>query len=256
MTNLTFDSNDLQTASIITQQVDHYNAPSKSASIFPLAHANKSSIPFVNYPNRKIVASGHLTSDTIANLDALIDTFKGYFNTESGNLDIDYNGGTRRFIATVTNIVINRPKGLTYAEFSVEFTCVEPFGRATSTNSLLSATGRTSASYDDSITVLGTAKWQLPIITITINSVTDGDGHITVKNNANDQGITIIGQTFEADDVIEISCINRTVKLNGTEIDFIGSFPEFQTGSQEIGYSDGFSARNFDIDVDQYAYYL
>lgn len=249
MTNITFDSNDLQTANILSQAIDHYNAPNKEAPVFALPYSNRSSIPYTNYPSRKIVLSGQLVSDTIANLDALIDTFKGYFNTEEGNLDIDYNGGTRRFIATVTNIAVGRPKGLTYADFSVEFTCPEPFGVDTSNTTITNTTGHTSASLTLTPTIGGTAPQQLPVITITLNAFTGDGDYVQVSNDLNGQSILLYNLGLAEDDVIVIDCVNRSVTVNGTEVDYFGTFLEIELGSASITYADGFDTRDVDINI-------
>ena len=255
MTNITFDGNDLQTANILTASIDHESIPVKDAKIYGFAHANRSAIPFINYPSRVIRVSGKVIGSSIADLDSRLDTFRGYFRDKDSNLDIDYNSSTRRYIATLNALSIERPGGLTFANFSAEFVCTQPFGQNTSTTSALSATGRTSATYADVHAFLGSAPFQLPVITITINSVTGGDSFLSFTNDANDQGITIVAE-FAASDVIEIDCKNRTVKINGTEVDFLGAFPEFEPGSQTMDYADGFSARNFNIDVDYYPMFL
>jgi len=255
-TNVTFDGNDLQTDSILTAEIDHASIPVKDAKLYSLAHANRSAIPYVSYPSRSIKLSGKIIGTSIADLDSKLDTFRAYFRGTDKNLDIDYNGSTRRYIATLNGLSIDRPGGLAFANYSAEFLCTEPFGRNTSATTALSASNRTSNSYTDTHTFLGTAPYQLPVITITIDSVTGGTGYLNFGNSANGQSITITDQTFAAADVIEIDCENKTVKKNGVEIDFIGAFPEFEPGSQDFSYSDGFTTRQFDITVTYYPMWL
>lgn len=251
-TNVTFDTNDLQTSTILTSEIDHGSMPEKSVSLYALAHANRGNIAYTGFSSRRVRLAGKLIGTSISNLDTLIDTFKGYLNGQDKNLDIDYAGGTRRYIATLNGLSIDRPYGLVHANYVAEFVCSEPFGRNTTTTSALSATARTASSYTDNHTFLGTAPFQLPIITITINSVTDGDNFLKFSNSGNSQSILLAGVTFAAADVIVIDCEEKLVTLNGDEIDFIGAFPEFPPGDQSFAYSDGFTARNFDIDVDYY----
>ena len=255
-TNITFNSNDLQTASIITSDVIHESSPSQEVAFLGIANANKSVLPFLNFPSRSIRAVGSLRASSIANLDALIDTFKGYFNGKDKNLDIDYDGGTRRYIATASKIDVNRPRGLAFATFDITFTCTEPFGRDTATTSALSVNARTSSSYTDSLTINGTAPYMLPVITIVYNTVTGGDNYVSVSHTQTGQGINIVDQTFVDDDVLVIDCLNKKVTVNDVEVNFIGAFPELPSGSQDIAYSDGFTTRNFDIDIDYYPLYL
>ncbi len=255
-TNVTFNSNDLQTEYIITADIAHFSIPQKDAQAYALAHANKSALPFINYPGKMITITGKLLGDGVTDLDSRIDTFKNYFHTKDGNLDIDYNSGTRRYVCTLVGLDIDRPGGLAYANFTAQFFCTIPFGMATSATTANTENNMTGATDSWTHSYVGTAPYQLPVVTITIDSGTGLDGHLTISNNANGQGITIIGQTFVATDVIVIDSKNRTVKLNGTEIDFLGSFPELAPGSQQINYADGFTTRQFDITITYVPLYM
>ena len=215
-----------------------------------IAHANRSSINKRNFPMKKIVITGKLEAASISALDTLRDTFLAYFLTKEGNLDIGYAGGTRRYIATVKSIDAPRPDGLNYLDFSVTFICTDPFGRATSTSSALSASARTLSAYTDNHTFVGTAPFLMPVWTITINTVVGGANYLSVGNASTGQKIAIIDQTFADGDVVVIDSYNKTVKLNNVDIDFLGGFPEFPPGAGTLTYSDNFTSRNFDIDVD------
>ena len=255
-TSITFDSNDLQTANIITADISHASIPTKDLSLYALANSNKSVISNIDYPSKVIRVSGKIVGSSITDLDSRLDTFRSYFNGQEKNLDIGYNGSTRRYIATANSVNTDRPGGLQHADFSIEFICTEPFGRNTTATSALSANARTAASYTDTYVFVGTAPYQLPIVTITLSAVTGGTGFLSFSNSENGQGITITDQSFVNGDVIVISSEDKTVKLNGIDIDFMGAFPEFEIGSQDFSYTDGFTTRTFDYDVDYYPLYL
>lgn len=252
---ITFDSNNLQTytpttlVGIITNGIEHTNLPAKDAALFGLANTNQSVIPYVGYPSKGITVTGVIVGSTEANLDSRIDSFKAYFLGKDKNLDIEYNGSTRRYIATVNTISVQRRQRSLFATFSIEFICTLPFGKNTSATTALSASGRTLSGYTDAYTFLGSAPFQLPVITVTYSAVSGGASFVTFGNNGNGQGITITDQTWVASDVLEIDVANRTVKKNGTEIDFLGAFPEFAPGGQNFSYSDGFTTRTFAITV-------
>jgi len=259
---ISFDSNSLQTFSratvvgILTNAIEHTNLPNKDAGLYGLANTDRSVIPYVGYPSKGISISGVIVGSTEANLDTRIDSFKQYFLGKDKNLDIEYNGTTRRYCATVNTISVIRSQTSLYATFQIEFICTLPFGKNTTATTALSASGRTAAGYTDSYTFLGSAPYQLPVITITYSAVTDGASFVSFGNNGNGQGITITDQTWAAADVLEIDVYNRTVKKNGVEIDFLGAFPEFAPGAQNFSYSDGFTARTFAITVSYYQMWL
>lgn len=258
-----FNSNNLQTFSaatnlgIITNKIRHTDLPSRDVAIMALANANSSVIPYTGFPNRKITISGVIKGSSQSDIDSRIDTFKGYFNGKDKNLDIVYGSSTRRYVATVNAISVERDDHNYWATFNVEFVCTQPFGCDTAQATALSATGRTSAAYTDSHTFVGSAPYQLPKITITYTAVTGGASFVSFTNNANGQSVTVTDQTFVAGDVLEIDVKNKTVKKNGVEIDFIGAFTEFEPGvSTSFSYADGFTTRTFNIDVKYYPLYL
>lgn len=256
-TAVSFDGNDLQTSSIITSKINK-GFPDKSLSLFPIARSNRSLISATNYPSRKITISGKLIAQSIPAMDALEDTFKSYFRDTDSNLDFGHNGGTRRFIATVNGLSVDRPDGLQYADFAIEFICTNPFGIDTAATSLLSATGRTAQTYTDNLAIGGTAPLQYPTITYTITSVTGGtNGTISFGNPANGQQISIT-RSFIAGDQVIIDCnpLTRSVKVNGTDVDFTGAFIEYDPATQQITYADSFTTRNFSIDINHVKHYL
>ena len=247
--NVAFAGNSLQTSSILTSNITVSDIPTKQAQLYPIAHGNLSRIPFVNYPSRTIKIDGKLIGGSVAGMDALLDTFKSYLTGQDQNLDIDWNGSTRRFTATVNSTTITRPNQLGWANFVVEFVCTNPFGQDTSTTTALSASGRTLGSYSDAYTFLGTAPYQYPITTVTLTAVTGGTSASMIIGNAgNGQAITV-NRTWAAADVLVIDGTQKTVTVNGLPVNFTGAFPEFPPGAQTISYTDTFATRTFTISV-------
>lgn len=246
---ITFAGNNLQTANILTQQINHADIPEKDARLYAVAHANKSAIPFISYPSKKILVSGTIVGSSIANLDGLLDTFRGYFTGSEQALIIEYNSGSRQYTATAMGPKIDRPGGLLYAYFEIEFICTQPFGYDTSNTTALSASGRTSATYSDSYTFLGTAPYQLPITTITLTATPGTPSNFILWGNGGNGQAIYVNRTWANGDILVIDCLQKTVTVNGAVVDFSGGFPEFPPGSQTLSYTDGFSSRTFTISV-------
>lgn len=263
-TAISFNGNSLQTANIIVSDIDHYSDPTKTAKLYPLAHANASVLPFVEYPSKTIIVSGKMTDSSIAALDADIRTFKSWFaglQNINKNLDIAYDGTTVRYIATATPKSIKRPLGLLVANFSLQFDCTIPFGQDTTQTTPVSATGVTTAGATYPITFGGTAPVQVPIITITLTAVSDSSGgYIFIGNSANGQGITV-QRTWSTSDVLVIDPTQlnviggQPVSVNGAGVAFSGAFPEFAPGSQNLAYQDNFASRTYSISVAYTALY-
>lgn len=248
-TGLTYDSNSLQTANIVTEDIDHFDLPAKDAKAYGLAHANRSKIPFVSYPSKIIKITGTLSDTSISAVDTLVDTFKGYFIGQDKNLDIDYAGSTRRYIATVNSISIKRPGGLAWATFEVEFICTLPFGETTANTTILNVSGRTNSSYSDNYTFAGNAPTQWPVFTVTYTALSaNATDTVIIANDTTGQAISVT-RAWLVNDVLEIDVVNKTVKVNGTPVDFSGAFPEFAPGAQTIDYSDTFISRTFSYNI-------
>lgn len=251
--SISFDSHSLQTytpasgAGIIVNEINHTNLPTKDAQLFAIANADKSAIPKVNYPSKVVTIAGALTHTSQANLDALIDTFKGYFNGKDKNLDIAYGSSTRRYIATVNSISVVRSNKSRIARFTVEFICTYPFGRDTTQTSITNTLNHTSATLTVSPTIAGTAPTQVPIFTITLDAITGSGDFVAISNNNNNQQIVLSGLGLLAGDVIVIDCDERTVTVNGNPVDYFGTFLELELGSNSLTYSDGFDTRTVDI---------
>jgi Phage tail protein len=259
---VSFDSNNIQTytpvtdVGIIVNDILIADLPDKIANLYALANANRSVIPNVDYPSRKIGLSGSIKGSSQSDLDSRVDVFKGYFNGKDKNLDIEVGGATRRFIATVNAISIVRRGSHDFATFTVELICSEPFGRDIVDTTALSALARTGSSYADAYSFLGTAPFQLPLVTILINTVTGGDAYLSFGNANNGQSVNITGVTFADGDEIEIDSVNKTVKVNGQPVDYTGAIPEFEPGDTTFNYADGFTTRNFHIIITYKKMYL
>lgn len=254
--DLSFNSNDLQTYSpatdtgIITNVIDHTDGPDMLMGLYALADADGSSIPAINYPSKPVALAGVIKGSSQADLDNRIDTFKGYFTGKDKNLDITYGSGTRRYIATAGTPKIQRKPRSFIAIFQVPITCTNPFGLDTSSTDLWAKKNNfTSATFTETPTVGGNAPFQLPIITITIDALTGAGDYVQISNDNNNQELLIYGQGLQAGDVIVINCVERTVTLNGTEIDYDGTFLELEPGANSITYTDGFTTRTVDVEA-------
>ncbi len=251
--NLSYNANSLQTydrstkVGINTNVIDHTSIPEKQMELYGKANANGSAIPTINYPSKKISIAGTIHGSTKANLDSRIDDFKALFNGKDKNLDITYSSSTRRYIATANTISVQRQQKALWATFAIEFTCTNPFGMDTSQTSIMNSVGYTSNSLNVTPTIGGTAPFQLPIFTITVTALTGAGDYVQISNDNNNQQILIYGAGIVNGDVIEIDCEARTVKINGVEINYYGTFLELETGANSITYSDGFTTRTVTI---------
>lgn len=251
--DLTYNSNDLQTfdpataTGINTNQILHTDVPQQVADLLALADTDGSVIPDINYPSRIVKIAGSIHGSSQSDLDSRIDTFKGYFNGKNKNLDITYGASTRRYIATKNSLGISRQDHALFATFALEFICTNPFGLDTSATTLINSANYTGATLTSTPTIGGTAPYQLPVFTITIDALTGTGDYIQISNDNNTQEMLLYGLGLTAGDVIVIDCVNRIVTVNDVEVDYIGTFLVLEPGSGSITYTDGFTTRTVDI---------
>lgn len=260
--DITFNTHDLQTydpitrVGIITNVIEHSDIPNQVGELLALADANGSVIPDINYPSRSITIGGAIKGSSQADLDNRLDTFKGYFNGKNKDLDIAYGGSTRRYIATKNAVAISRQQKALFATFTVEFICTDPFGRDITATTLINQTGYTDASLSQSVTFGGTAPFQQPLITITINTLTGSGDSIQISNGSNGQEMVLYGLGLADGDELIIDNENHEVTVNGESVDYNGVFLEFEPGAHEITITDNFTTRDVDILVDYFKRYL
>lgn len=248
----TYNSNSFNTfnagtrTGILTQDIDHVSIPEKVTPIYPLADTNGNVPSKATYPSKRVTLTIAIAGSSQDDLDSRIDAFKAFFIVDRGNLDINYNGSTRRYSAVLDGLpVLRSQKGL-YATFTVSFIC-QPFGSDTTATSLFSASNHTTGVYNTNPTVYGNAPIQLPIFTITIDALTGTGDFVQISNELNSQTTLIYGMGLQAGDVLVFDSVNRVVTLNDTEIDFYGTFIELTPGANSLTYLDGFTTRTVDI---------
>ncbi len=252
--SLTYNSNSLQTfnkstnVGINTNIINHTSIPDSIAQLYIKASANDSTVPDQEYPSKTIGLAGTIHGSSQSDLDDRIDTFKGYFNQRDVNLDIAYGSSTRRYTAMKVNTIgIERQDKALFAKFNVELIC-KPFGFDTSATNLWAAkTGYTSATFTETPTIAGSAPYQLPIFTITLTAITGDGDYVQISNDDNNQELLLYGLGLTNGDVIVIDCDQRTVTVNGVEVDYYGTFLELEPGAASITYTDGFTTRTVDV---------
>jgi len=250
---ISFNSYSLQTSSIIIEKIFHTSLPDYTLSTEQLARRDKSIITSEYYIKKVITAEGHIIGTSVADLDNKIDALKQNLQGSNLNLDIGYSSGTRRYLATVRKIDIEREHYNNYwCPVIIEFLCADPFGRATSsTNHSLDA--QTTSPFTLAMTMGGTTP-AYPVITLTCDAITSVSA-ITIKNITTGDFITVT-RTFLATNVLQIDCNNQTVKVGTTEVDFSGVFPSFVVGANSVEITVAGTSFSIDLDVDYTQLYL
>lgn len=235
--------------------IDMVSMPDKVTPIYALAANDGNVASRATYPQKRITINGFISGSSENNLDSRIDSFKALFNQDGKDLDIYYDGSTRRYVAVVDGLpVVRRDRG-GFATFTVNF-IAQPFGTETSSTNLFTVSNNTTGATTQTPTIAGTAPIQLPVITITIDALTGAGDYIQIGNDLNDQTMLIYGLGLQAGDVIVIDSRTKTVTINDVQVDVYGTFITLTPGASSISYIDGFTTRQVDIVADYYKRYL
>lgn len=223
--DIVFEGYSLQNTNIITDQPnnDDLTDMEMNTSMFP--RNDGAALLSRYYRGRTISIRSTLLADSETELNELIDEVKKNLRVTEGNLDIKVNGVIRRIKATATNINFKREHfHLTWCPLEVTFKILEPFFYETADQTANFES--IAADFDAEITHTGTAK-SFPIFYFFF-----GTGTALTALEYSDAFTTFwITHAFTNGDVLIIDGEEKTVKLNGTEIDYNGRFPEFSPGT-------------------------
>lgn len=201
---------------------------------------------------KKIIIEGIIKGTSISELETNIDTFKKNLAGKNKILDVQYESGTRRYLATAQVIQIERDYyHLNYAPYSVAFMIPEGVGKATSASSVGTVSIERHTLEDVSFTADGTAvpKFSISLLFKLVNSVT------SVSLTINGDQITV-DEPISAGQTLVIDAENKRVTLDGVEKIYTGLFPRLQLGSNGYKIVIGSVSHQYDVTVTYTKAYL
>lgn len=229
---------------LLVRDVNVY--PDRNLSTYKLARSDKSITTNAEFTSKTIRLSGNLKGDDGSRQDAEDKwaVVKGYLNQREQKLVITQFGKDIEYTATTARINDEWIGG--YLEWSIEFLCADPVGYEQNNSTFLDVFTLTAATTDETVTV-GGSHYAEPIIYITLNSGTGLTGQsIIVKNGETGQSITIT-RNWAAGDNLRIDNLNKTVTVNGSFVDYTGTFLKFYPGTRTFSYVDTFTTRSVSI---------
>jgi phage-related protein len=240
---VTFNGYDLASSvpGLVVISTDPYRYPNRNLNVGPMANSNKSVSPSAFFTDKKIHVGIEIGQNTRELLDAAIDSLNTILQTREAALVLSFGSSTRQWTATLANVGISDVLG-GHAVLDLEFECADPIGIDVASNTLFS-TALTGSTSTTNFTVGGTAPYQKPIITITISALTGGSSKaVVVGNPANSQQVTIT-RSWTAGDILVIDSTTKKCTVNGVEVAYTGSIPEWAPGAGSMSYSDTLTTR-------------
>lgn len=247
---VSFNGYDLEdtVSGLIVVSTDPYRMPNQKIVKQQIARNDLSTVSSRFWTDKKATITVEIGRNTRALLEASVDRLKTILQGREKTLIVPQGSANRQYTATVDNLTFRQPDG-GHQEIDIEFFCSDPYGYDTSSTTLYNYANLVGGAYDFKCTFEGSAEVQKPVITITINSVsTNTNGVISIANNTKSLDLEI-ARTWVAADVLIVDCLNRTVKVNGTEVDFTGPIPDWDTGVGNVSYADDFTTRNIALSI-------
>ena len=226
-----FNSYGLQNANIITSEVI-YSAASRQLQEAAYARADGEYMETAYWRKTIITLNGFVKSTTQTGLEQLMDLMRQNLATAAGTLSLTVAGQTRVWTAyaDISKLFDGRKQyHKTFCPFSVSFICITPFGQSSSrVNSTGSATTSPTVF---TVSPSGTAPTK-QIITLNFNTAGTASA-VTLTNSTTGEAITITA-SFNNGDTLVIDGEGKTVKLNGTAVDYTGIFPTLAAGTNSV----------------------
>jgi hypothetical protein len=232
--SIKFDNQELLSTTYNPQFLKHESSPDIDLNTMDLPHEN-GSVQISDRTGSKIIAiQGVLIGSSEEDLESKIDAFKELFRRVNKNLDVNWNGGTRRYVASCQNHRFDRDHyHIGFVPWSAEF--LAPTGIAeetTETNLVANENFTTQEKTKTGLTFLGSAS-PLPRLRVANQdtSSTDAKG-IEFKNT--DTGERLIytrAAGLPQTTAVEFDCRLKTVGGPTAPANYYGVFPKFTPGA-------------------------
>lgn len=242
--SIKFDNTEILSTTYNPQFVKHESIPERNIVSMPLAREDGNVFITEFFGEKRIVVQGILMAATESALDTAIDTFKELFRRVQKNLDISWEAGTRRYVATCIKHNFDRDHfNLLFVPWSAEFIIPSGEGKDTSVSTPNNEVVLTTTTPVASTVVLAGSKPPKPTIKIQGSNFPATAQGIEFKNT--DTGEKIImtrSSAFGNTDIVRFYCDEKKVTYyvsSEVEQDFYGVFPNFDIGTNNVQISVG-----------------
>ena len=227
--NISFNGYGLQNTQIITQGEGFgmRDYPSRRINIIDTPQGDGAILNDTFFSGRTILLSGVLRSGSSYDLNTLIDEFKLNLSFADKVLRWRVNDEIRTVNATVERISFGTKDNI-YIPFTVVFISQNAYWSEGSQTSI-NLTGITSTQTED---ISLNVKSVYPKFVIGFNTATVSIVEITIQGI----GITIT-EAITAADILIVDGKEKTITLNGTDIDYDGVFPKLEYGANSLVFT-------------------
>lgn len=221
-----------------------YKIPKRDLSMSTIARTSQSAVNSGFWSERDIEVRVSISRTTRELMQDSLDQLMAVLQPLNKELILPQGTGMRKYYCSLSDAPVDKDGG-SYQELTLVFSCSDRYGYATTTTTVFTIPSTTAGTRSDQITLQGSAEWQTPVLTLTFSSITGGtNATVTVGNNGTGQAVSIT-RNWSSSDILVIDAYNKTVKVNGIAVAFIGAIPEWKSGVGVWYEVDNFSARTY-----------
>lgn len=236
-----FDNTEILSTTYNPRFLKHESDPEIELNSMPLPHEDGSVQVSDRTGSKVITVQGVLVGTSEADLESKIDVFKELFRRVNKNLDVNWNGGTRRYVASCQKHSFDRDHfNIGFVPWSAEFLCPTGIAEETTESEAVAATTfTTQEKLLSNIAFLGSAPPRPRFLVQNTSSTTTNAKGIEVKNDTTGERIiyTHVGGLASAYDTI-FDCRLKTVSGWSSSatlpMSYYGVFPKFAPGNNNI----------------------
>lgn len=213
-----------------------------------LARRDKTVVSSAFFTDRKPVVTLDIGGNNRASFETSMNVLNRLLQGREKALILPWANGSVQLTATYDNMAITDQAG-GFGTVSIEFMCSDPFGIDTTVTQLYNYPHLVGSLYDFKCTFDGSTETQQPVTTVTINSITGGTGKAISIENIDTGEVCTITRNWVPTDVLVVDSRNKTVQVNGVDVDYTGGIPEWVTGTSNVTYVDNFTARDIALSI-------
>lgn len=235
---ITLNGQSLQTTNIVTSTIQHDSSTPQEMHTLNLARRDGEKLIYTNFAAKEISLTGTIISTDQATFENFLDTFKGNFTVVNGSLVVNYGAGYRLYYVTTEYITLTRSSyNNVHVPFEIKFKVLDPpFGLDCDINGVpiyTNAYSKTTLADIEStaVSLLGSASPK-PKIKFTFDVAGDASG-FDLSNQTTGKQVTV-APTIVTGDVFSIDTDALKVTQNGEEINFTGTVPDFNIGTNNL----------------------
>lgn len=243
---VTYDSTELVSATYNPRYVKHESVAERFLMTQALAREDGEVLVAERYGVKTVFLRGTLKGSSQADLESKIDAFTELLSRPQKNLDIDWNGSTRRFVATCEKHEFDRDHyHLSIVPWTAQFVILSGEGKDTSTTQPTAADGD-AVIFDPSSDPTGQAAFTLaggkpprPSIALGFSAGSTVRGIEYLNEDNGERIVVTYPGSWGNSRTVTIDCDAKTVTgdvVDGVtkQLNFYGTFPKFKIGTNNI----------------------